>query len=269
MLKVSVRMSLGLMETVCDEKIVISAETKSPFDERIAARKTIVYETLVDAAVIKIAGENLKDKLFAKYGFLKPKPEEVSIVSVDKYYEPYVMVGGKYSIDYYRKRVWTIKVADDVSEVTLGLDKLKPKQVTDSSGKVYRGIELEGEERVKNEVKASFALDASGRDVSVRRLPSAPSERNPEEVLAKSCTREVPADLDLSVLRTRIFKRPSEVSWIVNELFEVNERVVIYAPRFRVVFKNVKTGKEKVAEFCGVTGKLIQKVDTRVTQASV
>jgi hypothetical protein len=59
------------------------------------------------------------------------------------------------------------------------------------------------------------------------------------------------------------------VSWIVNELFEANERVVIYVPRFRVVFRDVKTGKEKVAEFCGVTGKLIQKVDTRVTQASV
>lgn len=259
------------METVQDEKIIVSStpEPKSPFEEKIASRKTIVYETLVSPAVIKIAAENLKDQLFAKYGFLKAKPEEVTIASIDTYYEPYIVISGKYSVDYYRKHVWTLKVADEVSEVALCLEKLKPKQVTDSSGKAYMGIQLPGEERVKNEAKASLALDRSGRDVSLKELPSAPSERNPEEVLLKSGTKEVPADLDLSVLRTRIFKRPSELSWIVNELFEVNERTLIYAPRFRVVFKNVNTGKEKTAVFDGVTGKLLQKADTRVTQASL
>ncbi len=258
------------METVQEEKIVISStpEPKSPFEEKIASRKTIVYETLVHPAVIKIAADNLKDQLFAKYGFLKAKPEEVTIASIDVYYEPYIVISGKYSIDYFRKHVWTLKVADEVSEVTLCLEKFKPTQVPDSSGKAYMGIKLEGEERVKNEIKASLALDKSGRDVSLKELPSAPSERNPEEVLAKSGTKEVPADFDLSVLRTRIFKRPSELSWIVNELFEVNERTVIYAPRFRAVFKNVNTGKEKTAVFDGVTGKLIQKADTQTTQAS-
>jgi hypothetical protein len=258
------------METVQDEKIIVSStpEPKSPFEDRITARKKIVYETMVNPAVIKIAAENLKDQLFAKYGFIKAKPEEVNIASIDTYYEPYVIISGKYSIDYYRKHVWTIKVADEVSEVALCLEKFKPTQVTDSQGKPYMGIQLQGEERVKTEAKASIALDASGRDVSLKELPSAPSERNPEEVLAKSGTKQVPPDLDLSVLRTRIFKRPTEISWIVNELFEVSERTVIYAPRFRVLFKDVKTEKEKIAIFDGVTGKLLQKEDTRVTQAS-
>jgi hypothetical protein len=248
-----------LTETTCDEKIVISAEPKQPFEERIVSRKTIVYETLVDPAVIKIAAENLKDQLFPKYGFFKTKPEEVNVVSVVKHYKPYIMVSGEYTVYYYRKRVCTIKVADDVSEVLIGIDKLKPKQVTDSLGNVYREIELRGEERVKKKAKASLVLDGFGRDVSLKELPSAPSERNPEEVLAKSCTKKVPPELDLSILRTRIFKRPADVSWIANELFEVNERVVIYVPIFKVVFRKVKTGQEKTFEFDGLTGKIIRK----------
>ncbi|MBT0160571.1 hypothetical protein G4O51_11380 [Candidatus Bathyarchaeota archaeon A05DMB-2] len=39
----------------------------------------------------------------------------------------------------------------------------------------------------------------------------------------------------------------------------VDERLVIYVPRFRVVLKHAKTGKEKTVAFEGVTGKLILK----------
>jgi hypothetical protein len=248
-----------LTETTCDQKIIILAEPKQPFEERIAARKTIVYETLVDPVAIKIAAENFKDQLFSKYGFLKTKPEEVNVVSVVKHYKPYILISGEYTVYYYRKRVCIIKVADDVSEVLIGVDKLKPKQVPDSFGKVCRKIELRGEESVKKKAKASLVLDGSGRDVSLKELPSAPSERNPEEVLAKSCTKKVPPELGLSILRTRIFKRPTDVSWIGNELFEVNERVVIYVPIFKVLFRKVKTGQEKTFEFNGLTGKLIHK----------
>jgi hypothetical protein len=100
-------------------------------------------------------------------------------------------------------------------------------------------------------------------------LPTAPSEKNPEKVLSSLGVKEVPRDLELSIIRTRIQKRPVDISWIANEVFEVDERLVVYAPRFRVLFKHVKSGKERVAEFDGVTGKLICPSDSRVTQASI
>ena len=89
----------------------------------------------------------------------KTKPEEVKVVSIAKYYKPYIVVSGEYTVHYYRKRVCTVKVADDVSEVFIGIDKLKPKQVEDSFGKVCREIELRGEERVKKKVKVFLVLD--------------------------------------------------------------------------------------------------------------
>jgi hypothetical protein len=43
---------------------------------------------------------------------------------------------------------------------------------------------------------------------------------------------------------------------------------VVYAPRYRAVFKHAKSGKERVAEFDGVTGKLIRTSDSRNTIGS-
>lgn len=76
-----------LTEIACAEQIVISAESASA-KENIVARKTIVNKTLVDPTVIRVEGEKTKNHLFTRFGFLKPKSEEVQFVSMDKYYEP-------------------------------------------------------------------------------------------------------------------------------------------------------------------------------------
>jgi hypothetical protein len=257
---------------VCDEvenAAVISFEATLPFSEKIVGRKTIVYETLVDPAVIRIAAENLKYKLFVRYGFFKPLITDVSVVCIEKFYKPFIKVSGRYFVDYYRKRVLTINADKGVSDVVFPFACFKTRQVADSFGKVRNAVVLEAEEHLKSEAKASLVLDESGRDVSLMELPTAPSEKNPEKVLSNLGVREVPRDLELSIVRTRIQKRPLDISWIANEVFEVDERLVVYAPRFRVLFKHVKSGKERVAEFDGVTGKLICTGDSRVKQASI
>jgi hypothetical protein len=257
-------------ETLCTEPpTVISPEAKSTLQERIIERKTIVYETLVDPAVIKIAAENLKDQLFTKYGFLRPTPEEVTLVTVQKTYEPFIMITGKYSIDYYRKRTITFKVDNAVSEVVFGFGRFSSKQVTDSLGKTYKGIELPGEERLQSEAKAALTLDVHGKEASLKQLPSAPSEKNPEEIIAKFNEKQVPPDFELNTLRNKIQKRPADLNWIESETFEVTERLVVYTPRFRAVYRQSRTGKERVAEFDGVTGKLIRVGNSQTTQPSV
>lgn len=128
----------------------------------------------------------------------------------------------------------------------------------DSSVKDHKVIKLEGEERLTNETKASLVLDRSGQDVALDKLSSAPSERHPNKILAKFGVEEIAQDADLDIIRSKIIKRPKDINRLVNELFEVDERVVIYTPRFRVLYRNVKTGEEKAVEFDGVTAKRIQ-----------
>ena len=258
-----------MTETLCTENpIIIAPEAKSILQERIVERKTIVYETLVDLAVIKIAAENQKEQLFTKYGFLRPAPEEVALVSVEKTYEPFIMITGKYSIDYYRKRTFRFKVENEVSEVIFGFGKFSSKQIIDSSGKTYKGIELSAEERLQNEAKATLTLNASGEETSLKQLPSAPSEKNPEEIIAKLCEKQVPPEFDLKVLRNRIQKRPTDIDWVESEIFEVTERLVVYTPRFRTVLRHANTGRERAAEFDGVTGKLVRVGKTQTQETS-
>jgi hypothetical protein len=247
-----------LAEAVIDENIVISTEASSS-TEKIVEKKTIVYETRVDPTVIKIAGEKIKDQLFTRFGFLRSNPNEVQFVSIEKCYEPYSMISGRYFIDYYRKCAYSINVDKEVLEVVLLNNKLKPEQSVGSSEKNNNVIKLEGEERLKKDVRASLFLDQSGKDVTLGGLPSAPSERHPDKILKQFSVKEIAGDADLNILRSRIAQRPKTMSRVVSELFEVDERAVIYSPRFRIQYRNLKTGEEKTVEFDGVTGERIKQ----------
>jgi len=233
-----------------------------PVNEEIVERKTIVYKTLVDAVVIKVAGEKLKNKLFVRFGFLKSKPGEIEFVSIDKYYEPYILINGKYTIDYYRKCVYAVNVDHKVREVIILNKKFKPEQ-TRNAARGYKVIKLEGEERLLYEDKASLILDKSGHEVPFEEFPSAPSEENPEKMLTelgeKAKKLEIAPNADVDIIRSRIVKRPKNIKRIVHELFEVDERALIYTPIYRVLFKNVKTGEVKAIDFDGVTSKRIQR----------
>jgi hypothetical protein len=232
-------------------------------NEKIAARKTIVYRTLVDPTVIKVAGEKLKNKMFVRFGFLKPKPEEIQFVSVEKHYEPYILISGKYTIDYYRTHTYTINVEEKVREVTLLNQKLKPEETKDPSSRGYKVIKLDGEENLLYEEKASLILDKTGREVPFEQLPSAPSEEHPAKMLGelgdKAKKLEIAPDADVDILRSRIVKRPENIKRIVHELFEVDERALIYTPIYEVLFKNVKTDEEKAIELDGITSNRIQQ----------
>jgi len=47
------------------------------------------------------------------------------------------------------------------------------------------------------------------------------------------------------------------LSRIVEEVFEISERSVIYTPRFKLLFRNVKNGEEKILVLDGVSSEKI------------
>jgi len=225
--------------------------------EKIADRKIIVYKTLIDPTVIKLATEKVKDRLFVKFGFLKPNPDQIQQVSFEKDYEAFVIVDGRYNIDYYRRRIYTLRVDDKAQEVILFNQTFKPEVNMESAGKVVR---IEGEERLIHEAKAYIVLSADGREVSPKRIPSAPSEEHSRKLAAEIEATKKPQilpDEEISITRSKIVRRPPEIKRVVKELFEVTDRAVIYAPIYRVKFQNVKTGEMKTIKFDGVTARLL------------
>lgn len=240
-----------MTEPVNAEPVVISAEAPST-RENIEKRKTIVYEAHIDPTVIRVSGEKLKKQLFTRFGFLKPKSDEIQFVSLDKYYEPYIVISGKYFIDYFRKCTYIFKVDEGVREVVLLDNKFVPENSRSS-----RIVKLHGEERLINEAKAFLILDKSGRDSNADNLPSAPSEKKPEKVIEEFGIEELPQDADVNFIKDRIAKRPKDMCRIVEELFEVTERSVIYTPRYKLLFRNLRTGEEKILVLDGVTSRRI------------
>jgi hypothetical protein len=229
------------------EKIVISAEAPI-IKESIVDRKTIVYEANIDPTVIRVSGEKLKQQLFTRFGLFKPKSEEIQFISLDKYYEPYIVISGKYFLDYYRKCTYVFKVDQGVKEVVLLEHKFVPE-----TSKSSKTIKLHGEERLNKEGKAFLILDKYGKDAMVDNLPSAPSEKKPEKIIAEYKIEEIPENADVNYVRRRIAERPRDVSRVVEEVFEITDRSVIYTPRFKLLFRNLKTGDEKVMIIDGVT----------------
>lgn len=229
----------------------------TPVPEKIAERKIIVYKTLIDPTVIKLATEKIKDRLFVKFGFLKPNPDQIQQVSFEKDYEAFIIVDGRYYIDYYRRRVYTIKVDEKAQEVILFNQTFKPQPVNEPLTKVVR---IEGEERLVHEAKAYIVLASDGREVSPKRIPSAPSEEHSKKLAAEiESTKklEILPNEEVDIIRNKIVKRPPEIKRVVKELFEVTDRALIYTPIYKVKFRNLKTGEIKTVRFDGVTAKLL------------
>lgn len=229
--------------------------------EKIAKRKTIVYKSRVDPTVVKLTVEKMKSKLFLKFGFSKPRPEEIRVVSVDKYYEPYVLIDGKYSVDYYKKRVHTLDVYEKTEEVRILGETFKPESLVTPTGETRKIIKLEAEERSSYEEKAYVILDKTGREILPDQVPSAPSEDHPQRILKefgkKSGRVKISSRKGVEIVKSKIVKRPSDVDVIENELFEISEHAVIYSPIYEITFRNVKTGEEKIVRIDGVTAKII------------
>src|SRR4030067_2524286 len=98
------------------------------FPQKIADIKTIILKPRLDSDVLRGQGEKLKTSLFGKFGFLKPKNEDVKLISLNKYYEPFVVIGGKYSIDYCKRHNYAIEVESSAQEIFIDGKKISSER---------------------------------------------------------------------------------------------------------------------------------------------
>jgi len=246
-----------LSELAYADEVVTSALVTSTL-ENIPTRRTVVYQTLIDPTVVRIAGEKTKNKLFNRYLFKLTTPEEIEFDSIEKYYEPYIVVSGKHLIDYYRKCAYAVRVDKEAKEVILFDHTFIPGQASNAAVN-ESSIRLEGEERLVKETRAFIILNRYGQDLKLSEFPSAPSEENPQKLIKLFKMPEIAPSIEVEVIRKRIARRPSDVNRIVNEVLEIDERSVIYAPRFKLRYKCPRIGKEAYLKFDGVTSKRIQE----------
>lgn len=235
----------------------------SQIPEKISKKKIIVYKSRVDPTIVKLTAEKMKSKLFTKVG-LKHKFNEVRVVSVDKYYEPYIVIDADYSIKYFKKKVYVLSVDPETEEVKISGESYKPEiddSRFDEAEESRKVIRLETELWSSYRDKAYLMLDRKGLEIPPEQIPAAPSEDNPEEILKEFSKKTVDVQdspqKEIELVKTRIVKRPSDITKIEEELFQVTEHTVIYSPVYEITFRNVGTGEEKLIKIDGVTAKIV------------
>ena len=235
-----------------------------PIPEKISKRKIIVYKSRVDPTIVKLTAEKMKYKLFAKFGFSKRRSEEIRVVSVDKYYEPYILIDAKYSIQYFKKRVYTLGVDPETEEVKILGESYKPEIEASPSGEAgepHKVIRLEAQMWSSYKDKAYLVLDREGREIPPDQVPAAPSEDHPEKILKEFSKKtgrvQVSPRKEIEMVKARIVKRPSDIAKIEDEMFQISEHAVIYSPIYEITFRNVRTGEERLVKIDGVTAKII------------
>lgn len=223
--------------------------------QKIIDRKTIVLKSRFNPTTARLMYEKMKEIMFVSLGF--SKPAEMRLISVDKFYEPYLIVGGRYSVDYCRRHVFTIQVDGDALDIVIFDKKLKPKTLSNT----FKVIEIEGEAHFHYEDETYCILDKSGREVASEQIPYAPSEEQPIEKLAEVDAKlgevEISPDEEISFLRSRIVKRPSHVGEVTREIFEVSVRSMVYVPMYQLTFQNTKTGARAIMKIDGINGKIV------------
>lgn len=226
--------------------------------QKVVDTRTIILKSRFDSNSVRLQGNKLKTSFFVRFGFLKPEPKDILLVSFSKYYEPYIVIGGKYSIDYCKRHNYALKVEDRTQAIFIDGKKLKPEPLSlEDKAKV---IKLVGEEHSHYENESYVILDRMLQEVSPDNLFFAPFESDLENGPAIDFDLRKPQislEEEITFLRSRVAKRPPDVAEIIREIFEINERTIIYSPVYELTYKNIKNGKTVTALINGITGGVI------------
>jgi hypothetical protein len=226
--------------------------------QKIVDTRTIILKSRLDSSMVLLQGEKLKTSFFVRFGFLKPKPRGILLVAFNKYYEPYIVIGGKYSIDYCKRHNYALQVEDRTQAIFIDGKKMKPEPMSlEDKAKV---IKLVGEEHSHYENETYVILDRMLQEVSSDNLFFAPFENELENQQAVDFDLRKPQislEEEITFLRSRVAKRPADVAEIIREIFEINERTIIYSPIYELTYKNIKNGKNVTVLIHGITGGVI------------
>jgi len=234
--------------------------------QNIAERKTLILHSILDHGDVILRGDALKTSLFAKRFFYKPKFDDICFLASSKYYEPYFVLGGKYSVDYRKRHLCTFKVNSDAQRMRIGDAEFKSEPSTPNG--VPRKLSVLGEELVHYENKKCIILDRLQREVSPDKFSFSPLGSELKS-LAKSDLdlREstIPLESEIASLYSRLFRRPSDISEVVREVFDISQRLLVYRPMYELTFQNSKNGELVTAIVDGITGEVTLKKLSKMT----
>jgi hypothetical protein len=241
-------------------------ENTEVLPQRIVDRKIVILKPRLGKANARLLAENNKTNFFKKHKFLKNQSTDISIVGFSKYFEPLIIIGGKYSINYCRKQELKIECGHQAQKIFVGGEefKLEPS----NPGSPPRIIAFPAEEHYQYTEETFFVLDRFMREITPEKIHMAPFEceqENDKNLDIDSRKVTISLEEEIAFLRKKIVKRPSDSDVIIKEVFEINERMIIYNPIYELVLQSVKTAETITILVDAITGNIIDpKIDITI-----
>ena len=228
--------------------------------ETIIQRKVLVFKPSVEIKAVRKIASKAKDHFFKKYLFLKSKPEETMIDTIDKYFDKYVVIDGKYSIEYSKKWSHTINVDEEMQKLKIGNKNFEPKTLQNHLELHYKTLILKGIGHLYKESRLRMIFDSEWNRVGIEQLPYLSFEEDPQGILdhtTDQLTNENSTEeKEIEILKSKIFKRPSDFLKIYDEVFKVTERAIIFKPMYKVSVSHIKTKKKVTFLIDGSNGEI-------------
>ena len=235
--------------------------------------KTIVLKNQIDEGELGQIIYKKKSSLFGST-FSRPKPEEIHVHSKIIAYESYLIISGKYEVDFYRKVTHQIDVDGDVIEIILG-DGVFP--IKTQSGmwekfgdKMKEGIgidkeqvDLEVEEHAIRKHSDTLTLDHHGHEIKeipyridskiIENYPTRILKQNEENVKNQELSREECIQKLHKKLENKLSTQDIRIN---SEKFVVDKITTVYVPihEARCVDKKKKI---EILRIDGVTRKIL------------
>jgi hypothetical protein len=224
--------------------------------QSMADAKIVVLKPRFDHRDIRLICEKIRPRLFSRFGF-RHRPKDIRLLCSESYYEPYLIIGGKYALDYCKKHVFKVEVDERTSKVFVAGQELIPEKSDPKA--TNRIIKITGEERSHYETQGYFILDRLKREIPAEKLPLAPFYIQKEETANESDFKPIRMsnEAQIAFLKSRIAKRPSDVGEIIKEVFDITDRIIAYYPMYQLTFENAKNRKLAITAINGITGEII------------
>jgi hypothetical protein len=229
--------------------------------QKVVDQKTIILKARLSPDRAKSLGEEKKKDFFRKSRFFWKKPEaEVPLVGFSKYYEPFVVVGGKYSVDYCKRHFFEVKTDRYEDRIFIGGEEKRPEPFDPS--RPNKMFKLIGEGRCHYENETFIILDRLKREVPNDRIVMAPFNEENQDIGASDFKKiDISVEEEIDLLKSKIVRRPINSDFIIKEKFEINDRMLIYVPTYELTYQNLRTFDEIIMSVDGVAGKFsISKV---------
>ncbi len=241
-------------------------EHRNPNDilpTKMIKRQTVVLKSRFDHLAIDEIAEKLKEKLFTRFNFLKFKSSEIKLTSVEKYYEQYLIVKGKYSLEHCKKFEYNLEIDKKTEKICILNEEIN----IDKSNELVSGnsafFTLSGVAHFKYENNGHYILDINGQEVESENWSILLNNIWPKEKLTKTGLKrklskiQISTQKEINFLRSRLVKKPPDVGEVIKELFEINERKIIFCPMFKLEYQNIKNKKEATTKINGITGNIL------------